>query len=344
MVTITRIFKEIIRTIVLVLFVYCPLNTQANNHDKDRFDINSEFEIGGYLFAHMTRDDYGRLYYSLSKDGLHWQMLNNGKRVHDGYQGHPDIIAGHDGAFYMTGNKTNSRSPITLWRSEDLLEWELFTEHLPDLEKVPDFDATEAYFGAPKIYYDSSDSIYMITWHTPSYEGESNFYTFWGGMRTLYCTSKNLIEFSLPMRLLPYDMATIDVIIRREESRYFAFIKDEQYPGFDWPTGKAIRVAVAEHPLGPYAAPSNKISASFREAPTIIPSPQKDRYFLYYEKYPGLAYEMSVAQSMSGPWIDFYSMDFSIPDGVRHGCMIPLTADEFETISQKYGPFEDNAE
>ena len=29
-----------------------------------------------YLFAHMMQGDYGRLYYSVSLDGLHWQMLN----------------------------------------------------------------------------------------------------------------------------------------------------------------------------------------------------------------------------------------------------------------------------
>jgi hypothetical protein len=28
----------------------------------------------GCLFAHMMRQDYGRLYYSFSQDGLHWQQ------------------------------------------------------------------------------------------------------------------------------------------------------------------------------------------------------------------------------------------------------------------------------
>jgi hypothetical protein len=30
-----------------------------------------------YLFAHLRHGDYGRLYYSVSLDGLHWEMLNN---------------------------------------------------------------------------------------------------------------------------------------------------------------------------------------------------------------------------------------------------------------------------
>ena len=38
-----------------------------------------------YLFAHMTHNDYGRLYYSVSLDGLHWDKLNNGKRVFEEY-------------------------------------------------------------------------------------------------------------------------------------------------------------------------------------------------------------------------------------------------------------------
>ena len=32
-----------------------------------------------YLFAHMMQGDYWRLYYSISRDGLHWQLLNQGQ-------------------------------------------------------------------------------------------------------------------------------------------------------------------------------------------------------------------------------------------------------------------------
>lgn len=64
----------------------------------------SSTKVGGYLFAHMTKEDYGRLYYSVSKDGLHWTLLNEGKRVHSDYRGHPDIMRGHDGHYYLLGN------------------------------------------------------------------------------------------------------------------------------------------------------------------------------------------------------------------------------------------------
>ena len=32
---------------------------------------------GGYLFAHMTNANYGKLYYAASRDGVNWETLNN---------------------------------------------------------------------------------------------------------------------------------------------------------------------------------------------------------------------------------------------------------------------------
>ena len=46
-----------------------------------------------YLFAHMLEGDYWRLYYSVSLDGLHWEMLNGGRRVFEEYRGHLSLAA-----------------------------------------------------------------------------------------------------------------------------------------------------------------------------------------------------------------------------------------------------------
>lgn len=67
----------------------------------------------GYFFAHMMKSDYGRLYYSVSTDGLHWTLLNNGKRVSKDYRGHIDICRGHDGRFNITGGSKT----VSLWVS-----------------------------------------------------------------------------------------------------------------------------------------------------------------------------------------------------------------------------------
>src|SRR3990172_13208203 len=62
-----------------------------------------------YLFAHMMEGDYGRLYYSVSVDGLHWELLNDGRRVYGDYRGHADICKGHDGRYYLVGNRGDDR-------------------------------------------------------------------------------------------------------------------------------------------------------------------------------------------------------------------------------------------
>ena len=41
--------------------------------------------------------------------------------------------------------------------------------------------------------------------------------------------------------------------------------------------------------LGPYSKPGPPVSPDFREAPTLIPSPNGKAWYLYYEQYPGVA-------------------------------------------------------
>jgi hypothetical protein len=224
-----------------------------------------------YLFAHMMKDDYGRLYYSISNDGLHWKLLNDGKRIlGEEYRGHPDICQGHDGRYYMLGN--HSRNPeINIWVSKDLVTWSRLRDFRPDIWKTPDFKPALRYHGAPKIYYDKASAQYLITWHSTCEKPEKDRpEKFWSGMRTLYVTSKDLARFSDPKRLFAFEMATIDVIVRREADHYYAIIKDERYPSFDWPTGKTIRISSSPNLLGPYSEPSPRITPNFREAPTLI--------------------------------------------------------------------------
>jgi hypothetical protein len=293
---------------------------------------------GGYLFAHMTKQDYGRLYYSISTDGLHWTLLNEGKRIiGEEYRGHPDIARGHDGRYYLLGNY--ERKPeINIWVSNDLLTRSRFGSFEPDISKTPNFTPALRYHGAPKLFYDQPASRYIITWHStqekPIKEDPEQF---WRGMRTLYVTSKDLVRFSEPKRLFSFDMATIDVIIRREGRRYYAIIKDERYPSFDWPTGKTIRISSAPSALGPYSEPSPPVSPNFREAPTLIPRSDGQAWYLYYEQYPGVSYGLSTAPTLAGPWYDVYCMKYNVPPEARHGCMIPMSREQYQALIAAYG-------
>ena len=299
-----------------------------------------------YLFAHMMANDYWRLYYSVSIDGLHWELLNGGERVFEDYRGHADICKGHDGRYYLVGNRGDSRPDINFWVSDDLIAWTKFGDYTPDLKCVPDYPKAMQRIGAPKIYYDAVSSQYLLTWHTTHDLGQTDLpEPYWAGQRTLYVTSKDLKAFSDPPRkLFAWDMATIDTIVRRIGDRYYAIVKDERYPTLDWPTGKTIRICSATSLLGPYSQPGSPISPNFREAPTLIPSPDGKAWYLYYEQYPGVAYGLSVAASLDGPWFqpagnqrpdwDKYSMT----PKARHGSMIPISRKQYDALRKAFPP------
>jgi len=299
-----------------------------------------------YLFAHMTHADYGRLYYSVSVDGLHWRRLNRGRRIFEGYRGHPDICRGHDGRFYLVGNRNDRARAINFWASSNLIDWERYSSFEPDLARVPNYPTAIRAIGAPKVFYDEPSRQYVVTWHTPHEHNRTELpEPYWVSQRTLYVTSPDLQTFSdPPRRLFDWDMATIDVILRREGGRYYAVIKDERYATLDWPTGKTIRICSSDKLLGPYTLPGPPLSPSFREAPTLIPAPNGQAWYLYYEQYPGVSYGLSVSDNLSGTWFQVSGVThysdwdkYELPSTVRHGCMLPISRAEYDALVDKFG-------
>ena len=298
-----------------------------------------------YLFAHMMEGDYGRLYYSVSLDGLHWQMLNGGKRVFEEYHGHASICKGPDGRYYLVGNRGDDQPDINIWVSDDLITWKKYSDYIPDLKQVPDYTKALARIGAPKLFFDQATSQFLLTWHTPHDLGKTDLpEPYWASQRTLFVTSKDLVTFSQPpRRFFSWDMATIDVMVRKEGNIYYAIVKDERYPTLDWTTGKTVRICQATNLLGPYSEPGPSISPNFREAPTLIPSPNSKAWYLYYEQYPGIAYGLSVAASLDGPWFQVAGNQrpdwdkFHIPPKVRHGSMLPITRKQYDALVAAFG-------
>jgi len=291
---------------------------------------------GAYLFAHRLKEDYGRLYYSVSRDGLEWTVLNNRKRITDDYRGHPDICRGHDGRYYLIGNDAG-KPEITVWASDDLIAWARHAEFTPGFDNIPGFTRGEHHNGAPKIYWDAPLQTYLITWHTPMKRAsKEDPELMWSSMRTLYVASKDLKEFSAPRRLFEFEIATIDAIVRRVGDKCYAIVKDERMPSTEWPTGKTIRVCVSDNLFGPYSPPGPSITSSFREAPTLIPRPEGEGWHLYCEQYPGIRYECFSAPRPAGPWKNVPSESVSVTRGARHGAMIPITLDQYNAIRDAY--------
>ncbi|MDI1305798.1 MAG: glycoside hydrolase family 43 protein [bacterium] len=331
--------------LIAVLLLETALFAQQPN-PPGQVQNGSKAKNEAYLFAHMTHTDYGRLYYSVSLDGLHWTNLNNGKRVFPEYQGHPDICKGPDGNYYIAGNNSDESPEINIWVSDDLITWKKHAVYTPDLKSTPDYSNALQRIGAPKLYYDKDSAKFMLTWHTPHKQGsKEDPEAYWASQRTLYVLSKDLKTFEgTPNRLFDWDMGTIDVFIRKVGDSYYAILKDETYPTLYWTTGKTIRIAKSKSLLGPYSLPQESISPNFREAPMLIPSPDDKIWYMYYEQYPGVSYGLSISDNLNGPWFQasgytFYSDwdKYSLPEKARHGCMISISTKEYDSLVQKFG-------
>ncbi|UGU15704.1 glycoside hydrolase family 43 protein [Sinomicrobium kalidii] len=334
-----------ISAFILLLFLLTTCNAQQPD-PPGQVTEGGKAKNQAYLFAHMTHEDYGRLYYSVSTDGLHWYQLNNGERVFKDYQGHPDIVKGPDGRYFIAGNTSDASPDINIWVSDDLVSWKKHAVYTPDLKSTPGYGEALQRIGAPKLFYDKTSGKFIMTWHTPHKEGtQEDPERYWASQRTLYVLSEDLKTFEGPPRkLFSWEFGTIDVIIRKVKDTYYAILKDETYPTLYWSTGKTIRIARSDTLLGPYSLPQDPISPNFREAPALIPSPDGNIWYLYYEQYPGVSYGLSIADHLNGPWYQasgytfFSDWDkYSLPPKVRHGCMLPISKKEYNILVKKFG-------
>lgn len=303
-------------------------------------------EYTGYLFAHMTASNYGHLYYSLSRDGKSWETLNAGEVVLDDYLGHPNIVRGaacgptddfsKGECFYMIGVSTSGdlRFPI-LWYSRDLLTWQHkdLTRELFDVSAFG-YENEDVYMGAPKIFYDEDSSRYMVTWHAFGADTVGNN-PHWESMRTYYIITSDWEHFTAPQRLFDFDgddasMATIDVILYKDQGKYFAVIKDERWPETA-PTGKTIRVASSDILTGPYCNPGPSITGVWEEAPVAVRKVDGSGWYLFTERYTEhkyLGYETDTFNATQ-----WNPVEIASPEKGRHGCVIPVTEEEFQALS-----------
>lgn len=298
-------------------------------------------EKGGYLFAHMTPSDYGRLYYSISRDGLIWNTLNSGKVILPEYKGHPDIIRGEDGQWHMIGVVFEKNAPVPYpvhWHTKDLIMWS--KEELPNAIMTVSHLGLQndgGWFGAPKTCYDGQTKQYVITWHAyrPSTRNNTEL---WESMRTVYITTKDFQTFAPAKRLFAFSgadeqMATIDTILRCVNGVYYAIIKDERWPE-TIATGKTIRIAKSKGGvLGPYTNPGAPICSSWHEAPILTVSPE-GKYRIYTEAYTkGGKYDLFVADDMDGKW---ERKEYVSPKS-RHGCIVEIDEAIYQKLLDTFG-------
>lgn len=295
---------------------------------------------GAYLFAHMKDADYGALYYSVSLDGKKWTTLNGYERIVPEYYGHPNIVRGGDGVYYMIAV---SRKPVgrlhtpILYYSRDLITWKTRNLDRNAFDKVSEigYQNEDGFIGAPKLFYDKGSNQFIITWHAfrPGTKGDE----LWESMRTFYMLTSDFQTFTSPARLFHFtgedaQMATIDATIVEDRGTYYAIIKDERWSRTS-PTGKTIRIAQSKHLTGPYSNPGPSVTPAWREAPTVVPQLKGSGWSIYAEEYPQ-QYNLFQAPSLSSEtWMP---VGIDAPERGRHGCVIRISKKQYKRIVKAF--------
>lgn len=306
-----------------------------------------------YLFTHFREKltvDGEQVYFSVSKNGFDWEMLNDGKPVitcDKGELGCRDIeiVRLAKGGFVVIAtdlcivnrmdenhnvnwkevNSTGSQC-LSFWRSDDLIN---FSE-----QELIDFSGND--FGclwAPEVFYDEDNEEYLLHWGSTV---GSDSYTH----MSIYCSrTKDFKTFSKPELFFTKVNEILDSHIVKIGSVYHLFYKNSDSP------------ACNMH------ATSDSLYGEYRNDDDF------EKYMLSLDK-PG-AYEAPTTMVLpDGRWcvlLDFFGCEkekmgyvpfisdeagnssvkrcdglFSFPYGFKHGGVLEVTEEEYERLKKHY--------
>ncbi|MGN1346693.1 MAG: glycoside hydrolase family 43 protein [Eubacteriales bacterium] len=303
-----------------------------------------------YLFVHfreMATPDGEQVRFSVSRDGFHWEPINDGRPLLWAFYGDHGVRdftitrCRQSGKFYIFATdlslayglrgkyrrswqeiREHGSKCLAVWESDDLVNW---SEQR--LVQLGDDD-----FGclwAPDIIYDRENDDYVLHWSSAH---RSNNY---GNMAIYYSRTRDFEHFTKPALLYrKEDSGVIDSAIYEDNGKYFLFLKSEGNP-------HRIIQLEADRVTGPY----RRIPA-FDESMTVCreglyeaPTAAKlddGRWCLFLDFYgasaEGQGYVPFLSNDIASGKFVRSDESFSFPYGFKHGSIFPITLDEYERI------------
>lgn len=309
-------------------------------------DSNSrQRDYKGYLFVHFTGESETgeQIYFSISKDGLHWADLNGGDPVLTSISGEkgvrdPFIIRSAEGnKFFVIATDlriasgkgweaaqySGSRS-LVIWESEDLVSW--------SKERIIEVGIEGAgCVWAPEAVYDRSTGEYMVFWASMVKEQEDS-----AAKQRIYCArTKDFYTFTKAEKYIERGNHVIDTTIIESDGVYYRFSKDE--------TTKNVRIdkstSLAKHTFTNVVAP--EVEALERvEGPTVFKFNDRVEWCLLVDQYSAnKGYLPLVTKDLSsGEFIVLASSEYNLGENMkRHGSVLNITEEEYNAVIEKWG-------
>lgn len=308
--------------------------------------VNSPAPVAaqGYLFVTFKGEQTPlteQIYFVVSRDGKEWESLNGGEPVLVSEVGErgvrdPYILRAPEGdRFFLIATdlsinlnhdwgravRAGSKS-IVIWESTDLVTWSE-----PRLVKVAPDDAGCTW--APEAIYDEANQDYLVFWASTT--GSDNF----AKHRIWSVRTKDFKTFSDPSIFIEKPNTAIDTTIVRDGGKYYRFTKDEKF--------KAITEETSDALAGPWAEVVDFSLARMTgyEGPTCFrmadaESGEPGKWCLLLDHYQrGQGYKPFVTDDL-GSGAFTAAPDIKFPFKLRHGSVLPVSAEELERLQAAY--------
>ena len=298
---------------------------------------------GGYLFVTFNGEGSPmteQIYFVTSRDGTNWTQLNGGQPVLISQVGErgvrdPFLLRTPAGKFVLIATdlsihlnhdwgravRRGSKS-IVIWESDDLVKWSR-----PRLVKVAPDDAGCTW--APEAVYDEATGEYLVFWASTTGRDQFSKHRIWS-VRT-----KDFKTFSKPSIFIEKPTTIIDTTIVAENGTYYRFTKDEKF--------KAITAESSPSLAGPWQDLPDFSLAKLTgyEGPacyrlTEVEAGKPAKWCLLLDHYSrGEGYKPFVTVDLAGGKFE-PAPDFTFPFRLRHGSVLPVSADEMKRLEAAY--------
>lgn len=305
-------------------------------------------EYTGYLFVHFIGEqkDGEQIYFSLSRDGLHWQDLNGGRPVlrsgigeagaRDPFlirspwekEGAPKyyLIATdlriEAGKGWQTAQYGGSRD-ILVWESDNLTDWKGPAAHTIGVEGAGCVWAPEA------VYDEEKDAILLFWASMVRLEGDRE-----PKQRIYGAYTKDFRQFTEPFVFLEKENHVIDSTIIRTREGYYRYTKDETTKNICVDFAKTLRPEDFRQVNAPVLDGMVGV-----EGPEIFRFNDREQWCLIVDRFAeGKGYLPLVTDNPAdGKFRVLEENEFDMGmTKKRHGGILNITQEEYERLSEAW--------
>ena len=304
--------------------------------------------MSAYLFVHFKEKrtpDGEQVYFSVSRDGFHWETVNDGNPILWSYEGDKGvrdftITRTKEGKFVILATdlslsygmpywyknswaevSTKGSKCLVMWQSDDLIHWS-------NQKMLKLGDENFGCLWAPDIIYDKNNDDYVIHWSS------SHSCNGFGGKGIYYSRTKDFETFTEAKELYRVEGADIiDSAMYEENGKYYLFLKRCSIP-------RQPILVTSTNITGPFT-PVEEFDKRMEaygagyEAPTAFITAD-NRWCLMLDFFGCSAEEQGyvpfLADKLENGEFVRSDASFSFPYGFKHGTVLSITDEEYDRL------------